>query len=98
MQALEKELRRLGLWQASPPSPEALASQMPFCFDTLAFTEWLQWVFIPRTRAVIDHGGPLPEHSGIAPLAEEVFKEMSEDTEALYTLLCRFDRLIEGPA
>ena len=34
---IERELRVLGVWASSPPAPEALASQEPFCVDTLSF-------------------------------------------------------------
>ena len=40
---IEAQLRQMGLWQAVPPSPEALASSQPFCIDTLDFSQWLQF-------------------------------------------------------
>ncbi len=71
---LEAELKRQSLWEAMPPSPEALASTSPFCVDTLPFTQWLQWIYIPRLRAIMDHGAVLPTGSDIKPYAEEAFK------------------------
>ncbi|MEF1291532.1 YqcC family protein, partial [Vibrio sp. M260118] len=44
LNAVEAELRRIGLWQAQPPSEEALSSQEPFALDTLEPRQWLQWV------------------------------------------------------
>jgi len=69
---------------------------MPFSIDRLSLTQWLQWIFIPRTRALVEQGGPLPKNSAIAPLAEEVFRDLPQDTRRLLELLIRFDRLIEG--
>ena len=96
MEALEWELRRSGLWESQPPSPEAFQSAMPFSADRMSFGQWLQWVFIPRTRALLDHGGPLPESSAIRPMAEEMFKDVAQDTDALVELIGEFDRLISG--
>ncbi|MEB3733798.1 YqcC family protein [Halopseudomonas pachastrellae] len=45
LQELEGELRQWGLWSLEPPSAAQLASEAPFCADTLAFEQWLQWVF-----------------------------------------------------
>lgn len=47
---IEAELKALGLWQASPPSAEKLAFNQTFAQDTMAFHEWLQFVFLPRVR------------------------------------------------
>ena len=51
LQQLEDELRGQSLWSAVAPSPEAMASTMPFMYDTLKLQQWLQWVFLPRLRA-----------------------------------------------
>ncbi len=42
---LEVRLRAAQLWQATPPSSQALVSQEPFAVDTLLPHEWLQWSF-----------------------------------------------------
>jgi uncharacterized protein YqcC (DUF446 family) len=81
-------------WQVRPPSLSALASPLPFCCDTLRFTEWLQWVFIPRTRALIDAGAPLPKASTITPMAEEALRGCDWDTTRVIALMRRFDQLI----
>lgn len=93
--AIEAELRRLGLWSDTRPSAAALRSQMPFCFDTLAFEQWLQWVLLPRIWALLQQGAPLPPHSGIAPLAEVYFEQQAVEATDLIALLREFDRLLE---
>ncbi len=96
MEAMERELHRTGLWESQPPPTQAFQSVMPFSADRMSFGQWLQWVFIPRTRALLDHGGPLPESSAIRPMAEEMFKDVVQDTDALVELIGAFDRLING--
>ena len=55
---IERELRVLGWWQEQAPSAEALASQEPFCVDTLTFEQWLQWIFLPRMKQLLEAGAP----------------------------------------
>lgn len=98
LHAIENEMRRIGLWSVTPPPAESFASTQPFCHDRMAFEHWLQWVFIPRMHAVLDSGGPLPERSGIAPLAELTFGETDDaPTRELVALINRFDALIARP-
>ncbi len=96
MLAIEQSMRAADLWHASAPSPAAMASRTPFCADTLAFSEWLQFVFIPRMREIIEHNGPLPGASAIAPLAEEALAEQP-GKQAVVDRLREFDRAIGGP-
>ncbi|WP_137888254.1 YqcC family protein [Pseudomonas sp. 2FE] len=95
---IERELRLQGWWAAAPPSAEALASEQPFCVDSLAFEEWLQWVFLPRMKVIVECGKPLPTTSGIRPMAEVVYSERSAKAKTLLELLGEFDRLIGGAA
>lgn len=92
--AIEAEMRHIGFWDSESPSPEALASTLPFCYDTLSFQQWLQWIFIPRMREVIEHDTPLPAASHIAPLAEHSFAQLAADTRRLEQLIVDFDRLM----
>ncbi len=72
---IEQELKTLDLWSDSSPTAAALASTQPFCIDTLSLPEWLQFVFLPRMHALIEAQHPLPQRCGIAPIAEEHFKQ-----------------------
>jgi uncharacterized protein YqcC (DUF446 family) len=54
LHAIEALLRQHQLWQETAPQPEAFASTQPFCLDTLAPFEWLQWVLIPRMHALLE--------------------------------------------
>lgn len=91
---IERELRVLGWWQESAPSDEALASQEPFCVDTLAFEQWLQWIFLPRMKQLLETGAALPSVSGIQPMAEMVYREQPGVARRLLELLGEFDRLL----
>jgi len=91
---LEAELRRLGLWAATPPPEKALASRLPFCCDTLTFPQWLQFVFLERMRRLVASGAPLPRACGIAPMAEEWFAGSATDTERLLDILRNIDDLL----
>ncbi|MGE4405661.1 YqcC family protein [Pseudomonas sp.] len=89
---IERELRVLGLWATVPPTPEALASSEPFCVDTLPFEQWLQWIFLPRMKTIVEGGLPLPAVSGIHAMAEMVYRE--RQVAGLLEALLRFDELI----
>jgi uncharacterized protein YqcC (DUF446 family) len=94
---LEAELRRMRLWEPVPPSQELLASPQPFCVDTLALSQWLQWMLIPRMRKIFSDGGELPSASAIHPYAEDCFEHL-DDSSKLLLLIERFDGLIRGEA
>ncbi|MFY1019960.1 YqcC family protein [Ectopseudomonas khazarica] len=91
---IERELRVLGWWQEQAPSAEALASQEPFCVDTLTFEQWLQWIFLPRMKQLLEADAALPSVSGIQPMAEMVYREQSGVARRLLELLGEFDRLL----
>lgn len=91
--AIEREMRRSNLWEEESPSLEDLASQQPFCFDTLVVGQWLQWVFIPRMKQVVEMGN-LPLRSDIYPYLEECLEEYKLDSDRLLTLVKDFDELI----
>ncbi|WP_062264000.1 YqcC family protein [Endozoicomonas arenosclerae] len=92
--SLEEELKRLECWQAMPPSAEALASTTPFCMDTMGFTQWLQWLFIPRVHAILDQDSALPKGANIKPYAEEALMVEKIEATQLLVLMERFDQLM----
>lgn len=92
--AIEAEMRRLDLWQAHSPDDEALASLMPFCHDTLHFEEWLQWVFLPKMKQVLETEEDFPASSEIAPLAELRLEQLPQQTDQLLELIGQFDDFI----
>ncbi|MBS7661955.1 YqcC family protein [Pseudomonas lalucatii] len=93
---IERELRVQGWWSEQPPSAQALASQQPFCVDSMAFEQWLQWIFLPRMKQMLEAGAQLPSVSGIRPMAEQVYSDRAAQAGELICLLGEFDRLIGG--
>ena len=91
---IERELRLMGGWSVTAPDARALASCEPFCVDTLAFDQWLQWVFLPRMKIILETGEALPAVSGVLAMAEMVYSKREGHTAALLAALARFDRLI----
>lgn len=88
---LQTEMENQGLWATHPPAPKAFESQTPFFADTMDFSQWLQWVFVARFRAMMDAGAPLPGSCDVAPMAEEALKEMEQDMTEIISLLKAFD-------
>ncbi|PJE79857.1 hypothetical protein CI610_01170 [invertebrate metagenome] len=95
LDAMETELRCLNVWETCPPSSEALSSTTPFCIDTLQMSQWLQWVFMPRIRAIVEAGGVLPSGANMKPYAQEALPVDKIESEQLILLIERFDRLMQ---
>lgn len=93
---IEAELRRLGLWEIEAPSPAALASTEPFCVDTLAFNQWLQFVFLPRMYALLELERLPPGRCEIRPLAEQYFSGSGLAIAPLIAAIGRLDGLLNG--
>ena len=88
---LETEMRDVGMWESQAPPVSAFESQLPFSYDTMNFSQWLQWVFIARFRAILDGEHPLPGSCEVAPMAEEYFKHLDVYSDPILGLLRRFD-------
>ena len=101
---VEKELRDMQLWAEQSPPAESLLSTQPFSVDVLTFTEWLQFIFLPKMYAAIETAADLPESCSIAPMAEEFFKATQTtgktagqvDTRSIIRRLAAVDRFICG--
>ncbi|AQZ93565.1 YqcC family protein [Halopseudomonas phragmitis] len=90
---LERLMRELALWSEQAPQPQRMNSRAPFFVDTLAFEEWLQWVFIPRMRVIAEQRAGLPPGCNVTPMGEEAFIHLAGRQQALLTVLARIDRL-----
>ena len=89
---IEQRLMELDLWSKERPAPEALQSSMPFCVDTLRLEQWLQFVFLPRMRRIVEREELPPGPAQIAPIAQEAFKE-TENSEKLIRAIQKFDEV-----
>ena len=95
---IEAQLRQLGQWHKVRPPAEALASEQPFCVDTLTLPQWLQFIFLPTLYAMLEQGQALPERCGIAPMAEEYFRGTGLRSSDLVAALRRIDQLLSARA
>lgn len=91
---VEATLRASGQWDENQPSASALDSEQPFCVDTLRFEQWLQWIFLPRMKQIVEQRHPLPENSRIFVYAKEYLRSDDAVTDMLLSQIKRFDELI----
>lgn len=90
---IEQEMKRIGYWQSDPLQPEQYEFRSAFAMDTMAFSQWLQFIFIPRVKSMIETGEKFPpdSHNGA-----QAVREFDGDDEAqrLASLLSEFDEII----
>lgn len=96
LQAIAAELRSLRLWTDAQPSAAALASQAPFCCDTMPLEQWLQFVLLPRMQALIDARAVLPAQISICPIAEQAFAQLGSAAWPLINRIADLDELLSG--
>lgn len=92
---VEAHLRTNGHWDKDIPPAGALTSTEPFCVDTLRFEQWLQWIFLPRMKTILEQAHPLPAKSGIYEYAQDYFPKGDVQAPNLLRLIKRFDELID---
>lgn len=90
---LEHYLKQLQLWQQELPSLQALNSNAPFCCDTLSFEQWLQFIFIPKMRQLIELDVPLPASMTLLPMAEQSWQGQLSQYQDLLEIIRGFDQL-----
>ena len=71
--------------------PEKASFTQAFAMDTMAFPEWLQFVFLPRVRECLETG-QFPQSSQVGVQAIREFDGWHEASD-LVSLLCEFDAL-----
>jgi hypothetical protein len=63
--------------------------------DTMTFTQWLQFIFIPRVHQILDENGVFPTSSMVGTQALREF-DGDERASKLVNLLIEFDQLFSG--
>lgn len=91
---LQTAMKVHNLWENTPPAPDALASDEPFCVSTLSPTQWLQWIFIPRMQALLESDGEFPRNFSITAYLEEAVQDQTH-LEALHLPLLKLERLLK---
>lgn len=92
---IEAEMRRIGMWSANAPRPEQFQSRQAFFSDTMAFEQWLQFVFLPHAREAASGESPFPKSSSVGAYAVRQF-DGRDAAQTLGSLLSEFDGLIHG--
>jgi len=77
LDAIEAEMRKVSVWSPKPLASEKMNFREPFGMDTMSFTEWLQFVFMPRARAAAQ-SGQFPKGWGVATISAREFDGMPE--------------------
>ena len=96
LQLIEAQLREHDLWQTTAPALSAFESTQPFCMDTLAPFEWLQWVLIPRMHALLEGGHPLPQAFAVSPYYEMALEATHPARDVMLVELEKLDALFAG--
>jgi uncharacterized protein YqcC (DUF446 family) len=90
---IEAEMRRVGLWQDEPLPREAYDYTLAFARDTMAFHQWLQFVFIPQVIEMVENYAELPKKSEVAITASQALEGWDKG-DRLVELLREFDELL----
>ena len=93
---LKALLQKHQLWQCEPILAEALNSSVPFCHDSMAFEQWLQFVFIEKMQHLITYNQQLPRNFAIAPMAQMALINKSGGNEII-EVLTQLDALLGEP-
>ena len=88
---IEAEMQRVGLWQNGPLEPGQYDFRSAFALDTMTFTQWLQFIFIPNVRSAATMN-QFPSESHVAAQAVGEFDTVP-DASQLVNLLSEFDAL-----
>ena len=88
---IEAEMRRIGMWTSETPSPEQMDFNEAFAMDTMSFSWWLQFVFLPRVHEAAA-ANRFPSSSSVATQAVREF-DGEPNADRLLSLLSEFDAL-----
>jgi len=88
---IETEMRRAAYWHTAPLRPAQMEFTQAFAMDTMVFTQWLQFVFLPRVREAAA-SNQFPSSSSVGVQAVREF-DGDPNGDRLVTLLTEFDSL-----
>ncbi len=90
---IETELKRINRWSAEPLPAKKFENMGAFGSNTMSFEEWLQFILIPRIRAIVEEKGKFPKSSMLATYATRVL-DVDGEAGHLHDLLLELDKLI----
>lgn len=91
---IEKEMKAIGCWRQETLPEAAYHFHQAFAMDTMTFSQWLQFVLVPRVRQIVAEQGEFPSRSMVGVQA---MREFDGDARAdrLVSLLSEFDGLFD---
>jgi uncharacterized protein YqcC (DUF446 family) len=92
LEKIISEMHRIGMWEVQKVTTDQLKDMGAFGYNTMAFEQWLRWVFVPRVEALLNEDGPWPKSSDVGIAAIRNF-DGQDKASGLVTLLCEFDAL-----
>jgi uncharacterized protein YqcC (DUF446 family) len=92
VEEIEAEMKRIGYWSPDPLPEEAYDFREAFAMDTMAFSQWLQFILIPNVQQIIKEEGSFPSESMVGAQAVREF-DGDENASHLVSLLSDFDAL-----
>ncbi len=91
---LESALAAAKLLENDLPSKAALSSDAPFCYDSLQYHQWLQFVFLPKTRELVSEEAVPAARSQIAPFVEHEMSGSGKYYGEILIAVKRLDKLL----
>jgi uncharacterized protein YqcC (DUF446 family) len=89
-----EEMKNQSIWDVPRPDDSAFVEMGAFGMNTMAFSQWLRWVFIPNVERMILAGGPWPHGSSVAVQAARE-GDTDPSIAALVSPLSHFDDLFD---
>ena len=83
-----------GMWDIERPADDAFLGMGAFGMNTMAFAQWLRWVFVPNVERLLAARGPWPLGSSVATQATRE-GDTDQHIAALVPALREFDELFE---
>jgi uncharacterized protein YqcC (DUF446 family) len=92
LNAVIDAMKARGFWDIEAPPESAFENMGAFGLNTMAYAQWLRFVFVPNVQALIAEGGPWPTSSSVAAQAVREF-DGDYESEGLIRALGEFDAL-----
>lgn len=88
------EMKLIGLWQDEPLPPDKYNFRAPFALDTMAFNQWLQFIFVPRVTQILSSQVPFPcvARLGHKPFVNMIVFPKRHDLLSYYVPLMRYSK------
>ena len=99
LETIEVELKRIGFWQDNPPDLLALcdSGEIKSYLDAPSFELWLQCVFLPRARLMLQNDQLPPSSSvGVIAMRQYDYHSYVEEAQPLLRLLNAFDAQVNA--